>query len=42
MQGRLPDQKQDMLEVLSETRERLRGRLNAYPLRGTEGSVLNR
>ena len=42
MQGRLPDQKQDMLEVLSETRERLRGHLNAYPLRGTEGSVLNR
>ena len=42
MQGRLPDQKQDMLEVLRETRERLRGHLNAYPLRGTEGSVLNR
>ena len=42
MQARLPDQKQDMIEVLQETREQLRAHLDEVPVRGGEGSILNR
>ena len=42
MQARLPDQKQYMIEVLQETREQLRAHLEEVPVRGGEGSILNR
>ena len=42
MQGSLPDQKQDMIEAVQETREQLRVHLDEYPVRGGEGSILNR
>ena len=42
MQARLPDQKQDMIEVLQETREQIRAHLEEVPVRGGEGSILNR
>lgn len=42
MQGRLPDQKQDMIEAVQETREQLRMHLDEIPVRGGEGSILNR
>ncbi len=42
MQGRLPDQKQEMIRAVQETREHLRAHLDEYPVRGGEGSVLNR
>ena len=41
MQGRLPQQKQDMIDVIRETREALRTQLDTFPLRGGEGAVLN-
>ena len=41
MQGRLPEQKQDMIDVIRETREALRTQLDTFPLRGGEGAVLN-
>lgn len=41
MQGRLPQQKQDMIDVIRETREALRAQLDTFPLRGGEGAVLN-
>lgn len=41
MQGRLPEQKQDMIDVIRETREALRAQLDTFPLRGGEGAVLN-
>ena len=41
MQGRLPEQKQDMIDVIRETREALRTHLDMFPLRGGEGAVLN-
>ena len=41
MQGRLPEQKQDMIDVILETREALRTQLDMFPLRGGEGAVLN-
>ena len=41
MQGRLPRHKQEMIDIIHETREELRDRLNEYPLRGGEGSVLD-
>lgn len=41
MQGRLPQQKQDMIDVIRETREALRTQLDMFPLRGGEGAVLN-
>lgn len=41
MQGRLPRQKQDMIDVIRETREALRAQLDTFPLRGGEGAVLN-
>ena len=42
MQAKLPDQKQDMLEAVQETREQLRAHLDEVPVRGGEGSILNR
>lgn len=42
MQGRLPEQKQDMIEAVRETREHVRLHLDEYPVRGGEGSILNR
>lgn len=42
MQARLPDQKQDMIETVQETREQLRAHLDEFPARGGEGSILNR
>ena len=42
MQARLPDQKQDMIEAVQETREQLRTHLDEFPVRGGEGSILNR
>ena len=42
MLTQLPDQKQDMIEEIRKTRERLRAQLDAYPARGGEGSILNR
>ena len=42
MQSRLPDQKQDMIEAVQETREQLRAHLDEFPVRGGEGSILNR
>jgi radical SAM superfamily enzyme YgiQ (UPF0313 family) len=42
MQARLPDQKQDMIEAVQETREQLRAHLDEVPARGGEGSILNR
>ena len=41
MQGRLPQQKQDMIDVIRETREALCTQLDTFPLRGGEGAVLN-
>ena len=42
MQAKLPDQKQDMIEAVQETREQLRAHLEEFPVRGEEGSILNR
>lgn len=42
MQGKLPKHKQDMIDVVQEMREQLRHQLDKYPVRGGEGSVLNR
>ena len=42
MQGKLPGQKEDMLEAVHETREQLRTHLDEFPVRGGEGSILNR
>ena len=42
MQGRLPEQKQAMLDAVQEVRNQLRSCLDEYPLRAGEGSILNR
>ncbi len=42
MQGRLPEQKQDMLEAVEAIRKHLLPHLEEYPVRGGEGSILNR
>ena len=42
MQGRLPEQKQDRIEAVQETREHRRAQLDEFPARGGEGSILNR
>ncbi len=42
MQGRLPKHKQDMIEAVQQIREQLRHRLDEFPVRGGEGSILNR
>ena len=41
MQARLPEHQQEMLEAIHQTREQLRDRLDEYPARGGEGSILN-
>ena len=42
MQAVLPKHKEEMLEVVRETRKSLQGRLDEYPVRGGEGSIINR
>ena len=42
MQGRLPKRKQDMIEAVQEMREQLRHHPDEFPVRGGEGSILNR
>jgi len=42
MQAHLPEHKREMLALVREKREQLRLRLDAYPERGGEGSILNR
>ena len=42
MQARLPKHKQDMIKAVQETREQLRHKLEEYPVRGGEVSILNR
>ena len=42
MQALLPKHKEEMLRVVRDTRKGLRGRLNTYPVRGGEGSIINR
>ena len=42
MQGWLPKHKQDMLEAVREMRAYLSDRLDEVPVRGSEGSILNR
>ena len=42
MQGWLPKHKQDMLEAVGEMRATLADRLDEIPVRGGEGSILNR
>ena len=42
MQGWLPKHKQDMLEAVREMRAYLADRLDEIPVRGSEGSILNR
>ena len=42
MQGWLPKHKQDMLEAVQEMRAYLADRLDEIPVRGGEGSILNR
>ena len=42
MQGRMPKHRQAMLDAVRERREQLRRRLNDYPERGGEGSILDR
>jgi radical SAM superfamily enzyme len=42
MEGYLPLHKEEMLDVIQKTRERLHNRLNTYPLRAGEGSILDR
>lgn len=42
MQAKLPKHKQEMIEAVKEIREQLRHHLDEYPVRGGEGSILNR
>ena len=41
MQGRLPEHRQAMIAAVREKREQLRCRLDEYPRRGGEGSILD-
>ena len=40
MQAHLPEHKQEMIKAVRKKREQLRCRLDAYPERGGEGSIL--
>ena len=40
MQGRMHEHKEEMLKTIREMRERLRYKLDDYPVRGGEGSIL--
>ena len=42
MQGRLPEHREEMLEILRRKREEIRDHLDESPRRGPEGSILNR
>lgn len=42
MQARLPQHKQEMLEAVGQMREHLGARLDQYPTRGGEGSIIDR
>lgn len=42
MQARLPVHKEEMLAIVRQTREQLRCKLEEYPVRGGEGSILSR
>ena len=42
MQALLPKHKEEMLRIVRETRKDLRDRLDEYPVRGGEGSIINR
>ena len=42
MEGYLPLHKEEMLDVIQKKRERLHDRLNTYPLRAGEGSIIDR
>ena len=42
MQALLPKHKEEMLEIVRETRKNLQGSLDEYPARGGEGSIINR
>ena len=42
MQARLPKHKQEMIHYIEDTRKDLKAHLDEYPLRGSEGSILNR
>lgn len=42
MQGELPKNKDDLLEAILLIRKQLRHKLDEYPIRGGEGSILNR
>ena len=42
MQALLPKHKEEMLEIIRETRKDLLAKLGEYPVRGGEGSILNR
>ena len=42
MQARLPKHKEEMLEIIRDKRKCLSDRLNEFPVRGGEGSIINR
>ncbi len=42
MQALLPKHKDEMLRIVRETRKELQGKLGEYPVRGGEGSIINR
>ena len=42
MQALLPQHKEEMLSIIQQTRTQLREHLDQYPVRGGEGSILNR
>ena len=42
MQAILPKHKDEMLRIVRETRKELQGKLDEYPVRGGEGSIINR
>ena len=42
MQALLPKHKEEMLRIIRETRKNLWGILDKYPVRGSEGSIINR
>ena len=42
MQALLPKHKKEMLRIVRETRKDLQGKLDEVPVRGGEGSIINR
>ena len=41
MQAMLPKHKEEMLKIVRKTRKDLQARLDEYPVRGGEGSIIN-